>query len=148
MEKAKLLVVELATLIGIEIELTNSGICELSVEDRLILLRYRPENNDWLYFGLVTNGTEAPSQSLMEKALALNLFGAGTLGLHLGLFGQSLVLSGTASFEDLNAEKLAEKLLFLARQIGHIVEKLDETSTIETREALELSPFSTSFIQV
>ena len=53
MEKAKLLIKELAELTSTEINFTADNICEIVVEDRLILLRYRPEDNDWLYFGVV-----------------------------------------------------------------------------------------------
>jgi hypothetical protein len=123
MEKAKLLIKELAELTSTEINFTADNICEIVVEDRLILLRYRPEDNDWLYFGVVLESEEL-SRETLEKALALNLFGAETLGLHLGLFVQSLILSGTVPMDGLNAEGLAEKLLFLSKCIAKLSEKL------------------------
>ena len=123
MEKAKLLINELAELTSTEINFTAENICEVVVEDRLILLRYRPEDNDWLYFGVVFESEEL-SREMLEKALALNLFGAETLGLHLGLFAQSLILSGTVPADGLDAEGLAEKLLFLSKCIAKLSEKL------------------------
>ena len=123
MEKAKLLINELAELTSTEINFTAENICEIVVEDRLILLRYRSEDNDWLYFGVVLESEEL-SRETLEKALALNLFGAETLGLHLGLFVQSLILSGTVPMDGLNAEGLAEKLLFLSKCIAKLSEKL------------------------
>ena len=89
----------------------------------MILLRYRPEDNDWLYFGVVLESEEL-SRETLEKALALNLFGAETLGLHLGLFARSLILSGTVPADGLDAEGLAEKLLFLSKCIAQLSEKL------------------------
>ena len=147
MEKAKLLIDELAALTGVELALVDN-LCELTVEDRMVLLRYRPEDNDWLYFGMLTDGDEAPSRSVLENALALNLFGSGTFGLHIGLFGQSLILSGTAPMEGLTAEVLAEKLLFLARQIVIISESLGEESTSEAISEGEYTPFNSGFLQV
>ena len=123
MEKAKLLIQELAQLAGTELEFQENAICELAVNGRLLLLRYRPEDDDWLYFGVVLESEEL-SRETLEKALALNLFGAETLGLHLGLFVQSLILSGTVPMDGLNAEGLAEKLLFLSKCIAKLSEKL------------------------
>ena len=71
MEKAKLLIKELAELTSTEINFTADNICEIVVEDRLILLRYRPEDNDWLYYGVVFESEEL-SREILEKALSLN----------------------------------------------------------------------------
>lgn len=148
MEKAKLLIKELAELTSTEINFTADNICEIVVEDRLILLRYRPEDNDWLYFGVVFECEEL-SREILEKALSLNLFGAETLGLHLGRFNQSLILSGTSEMEGLNAETLAQKLLFLARQINVLSEKLgDNESSQEASLEAPLSPLDAAFMQV
>ena len=140
MEKAKLLIKELAELTSSEINFTADNICEIVVEDRLILLRYRPEDNDWLYFGVVFESEEL-SRETLEKALALNLFGAETLGLHLGLFAQSLILSGTVPMDGLNAEGLAEKLLFLSKCIAQLSEKLQSDDS----EAVAAIPSELTF---
>ena len=114
----------------------------------MILLRYRPEDNDWLYFGVVFEREEL-SREILEKALSLNLFGAETLGLHLGRFNQSLILSGTSEMEGLSAETLAQKLLFLARQINVLSEKLgDNKSSQEASVEPPLSPLDAAFMQV
>ncbi len=148
MEKAKLLINELAELTSTEINFTADNICEIVVEDRLILLRYRPEDDDWLYFGVVFESEEL-SREILEKALSFNLFGAETLGLHLGRFNQSLILSGTSEMEGLNAETLAQKLLFLARQINVLSEKLgDNESSQEESISVVSSPLDTVFMQV
>ena len=148
MEKAKLLINELAELTSTEINFTADNICEIVVEDRLILLRYRPEDDDWLYFGVVFESEEL-SREILEKALSSNLFGAETLGLHLGRFNQSLILSGTSEMEGLNAETLAQKLLFLARQINVLSEKLgDNESSQEESISVVSSPLDTVFMQV
>ena len=148
MEKAKLLIKELAELTSTEINFTADNICEIVVEDCLILLRYRPEDNDWLYFGVVFESEEL-SREILEKALSFNLFGSETLGLHLGRFNQSLILSGTSEMEGLNAETLAQKLLFLARQINVLSEKLgDNESSQEESISVVSSPLDTVFMQV
>lgn len=147
MEKAKLLINELAELTSTEINFTAENICEVVVEDRLILLRYRPEDNDWLYFGVVLESEEL-SRETLEKALALNLFGAETLGLHLGLFARSLILSGTVPADGLDAEGLAEKLLFLSKCIAKLSEKLqcDDSGAVASIPS-EL-PFGANLISV
>ena len=108
MEKEKLLVSELSGLTGVELELSSDGICELAVEDRIVVLRYRPDDDDWLYFGVVAEPEDGPGKQMMEKALRLNLFGAETLGFHLGLFGKALILSGSAAMDGLTAETIDE----------------------------------------
>jgi hypothetical protein len=148
MEKAKLLIEELSQLIGVEIEFSQDGICELAVEDRMLILRYRPEDKDWLYFGIVTDDEDELSRGRLKKALSLNLFGAETSGFHLGLFGNSLVLSGTAMMEALTAEAFAEKLLFLSRHIATIAEKLQSEDFESTFTELAGMPFNANFISV
>jgi hypothetical protein len=148
MEKAKLLIEELSRLTGNEIEFSQDGVSELAVEDRLLMLRYRPQDDDWLYFGFVTDCEEELSPEKLKKALSFNLFGAETSGFHLGLFGNSLVLSGTAAKESLTAESLAEKLIFLSRHIATLSEKLQaDESGPEAVEPAE-TPFNANFISV
>ena len=148
METAKLLIKELAELTSTEINFTADNICEIVVEGRLILLRYRPEDNDWLYFGVVFESEEL-SREILEKALSFNLFGAETLGLHLGRFNQSLILSGASEMEGLSAESLAQKLLFLAHQINVLSEKLgDNESSQEASLESRPSSLDMAFMQV
>ena len=147
MEKAKLLISELAELTSTEINFTAENICEIVVEDRLILLRYRPEDNDWLYFGVVLESEEL-SRETLEKALALNLFGAETLGLHLGRFNQSLILSGTVPADGLDVEGLAEKLLFLSKCIAKLSEKLQGDDSGAVASIPSELPFGANLISV
>ena len=147
MEKAKLLINELAELTSTEINFTAENICEVVVEDRLILLRYRPEDNDWLYFGVVFESEEL-SRETLEKALALNLFGAETLGLHLGLFARSLILSGTVPADGLDAEGLADKLLFLSKCIAKLSEKLQGDDSGAVASIPYELPFGANLISV
>lgn len=147
-EKAKLLIEELSELTGAEIEFSQDGICELAVEDRLLMLRYRPQDNDWLYFGVVMEREEELSRDDLKKALCLNLFGAETLGLHLGLFGNSLILSGTAAMETLTAEALAEKLLFLSRHIATLSQKFQSAESGPVSAEPAEMPFNANFISV
>jgi hypothetical protein len=146
--KPELIVKELSELIGTELTLSSDNLCELDVDGRVTVLRYRSEDDDWLCFGLVTDDDEPPSRKVLEKALSLNLFGAGTHGLHLGLFGNSLVLSESIPADGLTAESLAEKLLFLSRQIADVVEKLGEESSDGDAVDPDLLPFSSNFMQV
>jgi hypothetical protein len=84
------------------------------------------------------------------KALELNLFGSETLGMHLGLFGNALVLSGTLPMEGLTAEDFAERLLFLSRHIGKLAEKLEIESDSGNMQPSgdSLSPWGAGFMQV
>lgn len=149
MEKEKLLVSELSGLTGVELELSSDGICELAVEDRIVVLRYRPDDDDWLYFGVVAEPEDGPGKQMMEKALRLNLFGAETLGFHLGLFGKALILSGSAAMDGLTAETLAERLLLLARHIAKLAETLESSEPEESLSGMEIpSPWGSGFMQV
>ena len=146
--KPELIVKELSEFIGTELALSPDNICELDVDGRVIILRYRPDDDDWLCFGLVTDDDEPPSREILEKALSLSLFGAGTHGLHLGLFGNSLVLSESIPADGLTAEILAEKLLFLSRQIAAVTEKIKEEPSVGDVDGFDSSPFNSNFMQV
>ena len=148
MEKEELLVKELSELAGVEIEFSADKMCDLTVEDRIVVLRYRPEDDDWLCFGLVTDDDEPPSRKTLEKALSLNLFGAGTHGLHLGIFGNALVLSDSVPMAGLTAEVLAEKLLFLSQGIAAVSEKIEEEPPAGDADGSVPLPFSSDFMQV
>ena len=149
MEREELLVRELSELTGAEMELSPDKTCDLAVGDHIVVLRYRPEDGDWLYFGIIAEPEGGPSREMLAKALELNLFGAETLGLHLGLFGDALILSGTAAMEGLTAESFAEKLLFLSRQMDKLEEKLSAGEAESAPGAGEVpSPWESGFMQV
>ena len=150
MEKDELLVRELSELIGVELSYSDDKTCDLAVDGRIVVLRYRPDDDDWLYFGVVSETEDDQSREVLEKALELNLFGSETLGMHLGLFGNALVLSGTLPMEGLTAEDFAERLLFLSRHIGKLAEKLEIESDSGNMQPSgdSLSPWGAGFMQV
>ena len=150
MEKDELLVRELSELIGVELAYSDDKTCDLAVDGRIVVLRYRPEDDDWLYFGVVSEPEDDQPRETLTKALELNLFGSETLGMHLGLFGNALVLSGTLPMEGLTAEDFAERLLFLSRHIGKLAEKLEIESDSGNMQPSgdSLSPWGAGFMQV
>ena len=150
MEKDELLVRELSELTGVELAYSDDKTCDLSVDGRIVVLRYRPEDDDWLYFGVVSETEDDQSREVLAKALKLNLFGSETLGMHLGLFGNALVLSGSVPMDGLTAENFAERLLFLSRHIGKLAEKLEVGSgSDDMRSSEEIpSPWGAGFMQV
>ena len=150
MEKDELLVRELSELIGVELAYSDDKTCDLAVDGRIVVLRYRPEDDDWLYFGVVSEPEDDQPRGVLVKALELNLFGSETLGMHLGLFGNALVLSGTLPMEGLTAEDFAERLLFLSRNIGKLAEKLEIESDSGNMQSPgdSLSPWGAGFMQV
>ncbi|MBR3820688.1 MAG: type III secretion system chaperone [Kiritimatiellae bacterium] len=150
MEKDELLVRELSELIGVELSYSDDRTCDLAVDGRIVALRYRPDDDDWLYFGVVSETEDDQSREVLAKALKLNLFGSETLGMHLGLFGNALVLSGSVPMDGLTAENFAERLLFLSRHIGKLAEKLEVGSgSDDMRSSEEIpSPWGAGFMQV
>lgn len=150
MEKDELLVGELSELIGVELSYSDDKTCDLAVDGRIVVLRYRPEDEDWLYFGVVSEPEDEQPRDALAKALELNLFGSETLGMHLGLFGNALVLSGSVPMEGLTAESFAERLLMLSRRIGKLAEKLEvESDSVGMRPSEDiLSPWNAGFMQV
>ena len=150
MEKDELLISELSDLIGVDLEYSDDKTCDLAADGRIVVLRYRPEDEDWLYFGVVCEtDDELPRETLM-KALEMNLFGAETKGLYLGLFSNALVLSGSVSMDGLTAEIFADRILFLSRQIGKLVEKLEGENVTDGVKAIEdiSFPLGSGFLQV
>lgn len=89
----------------------------LQVDGEEIFLRYLPEDNEWLYFGFVTDFMRSAAPDQLEKALELNLFGRGTAGFHLGLIGKALALSGNLPLADAEPDRLVEQLLQLAQHL-------------------------------
>ena len=150
MEKDELLIRELSELIGVELAYSDDKTCDLAADDRIVVLRYRPEDDNWLYFGVVSEPDDELPREVLAKALELNLFGSETMGLHLGLFGNALVLSGSVPMEGLTAESFAERLLFLSRHIGKLAEKLEgenASDDIQPSDATP-SPWGAGFMQV
>ena len=88
------------------------------VEDRVITLKPSDEAESALTaFTIVARCDDSgrfPVDTL-ETALSMNLFGARTMGGHIGLFGGALFLSRTIAVEGLSPEALAEEFVSLVR---------------------------------
>ena len=111
--------------IGVTLQPDERGLCELPVQGQRLVLYYQAEASLLLCFGVVkTSQTPFPS-SLLTHALTLNLFGNGTHGFSLGLFHNTLLLSGVLPLEVLSVEQLVEQLYLLAVQIAEVRRELE-----------------------
>ncbi len=151
MDKAELLIGELAELTGIDAKLDESGFCELEADGNLVVLRHRPSSEDWLCFGVVRDGGEEElPREILAKALELALFGTETGGCHLGLHGNALVLSDTVPSDGLAAAAFAERILDLSRRVTYLSGKLEKA--VAPADGLDgeniLSGLGDRFIQV
>lgn len=118
MKEAIALIQELAALTGADVALSPEGVAELVADGNALTLRWREEDQDWLCYGVALDGGCDPlSREVLARALEFNLFGAASLGLHVGLFANAIVLSMTCPAAGLTAEAFAERLLFLSAQI-------------------------------
>ena len=109
----------LSEALEMKLEIASDRLCDVEVDGRLVILRPMGEAEESLMtFALVA---DAPTDGKLpaevkDRALSMNLFGAETLGGHLGLFGESIVLSApTIEATGLTAESLAENLLAFSR---------------------------------
>lgn len=77
------------------------------------------------------------SAEVKDRALSMDLFGTDTLGGHLGLFGESIILSAPPiEAAEQSAQSLAESMLAFSRFTGKVEKKLaggaeDEEETPE-----------------
>lgn len=118
MKEATVLIQELAALTGADVTLSPEGVAELVADGNALVLRWREEDRDWLCYGVALDGGDDPlAREVLARALAFNLFGADSLGLHVGLFANAIVLSMACPAAGLTAEAFAERLLFLSAQI-------------------------------
>lgn len=125
MKEATALIQELAALTGADVALAPDGVAALVADGNALSLRWREEDQDWLCYGVVLDGGAEPlARDVLARALSFNLFGAESLGLHVGLFANALVLSTTCPAAGLTAEAFAERLLFLSAQIDALGRKL------------------------
>ena len=121
-------VARLADGLGMEIAVADDHVCEIAVEGRAVMLRPLDEEETTLTMfapvATAPEGAALPAEAL-EKALAMDLFGSETLGGHIGLFVDALILSSPAIVaEGLDAETFAEKLLVFSRLAGETEQKL------------------------
>lgn len=125
MKEATALIQELAALTGADMTLSPEGVAELVADGNALTLRWREGDRDWLCYGIALDGGDEPlGREVLARALAFNLFGADSLGLHVGLFANAIVLSMTCPSAGLTAEAFAERLLFLSAQIDALARRL------------------------
>ncbi len=142
----------LAAALETELPLASDRLCDVEVDDRLIVLRPMGELEDALT--MFTPVAKAPddgafSDAIKTRALSMNLFGADTLGGHLGLFAGSLILSAPPmDATALGAEAFAEHLLAFSRFAGEVEKKLAEQPATTADEAASVSPIGSGFISV
>lgn len=96
----------------------------LQVDGEEIFLRYLPEENEWLYFGFVTDLMRSAAPEQLERALELTLFGRGTAGFHLGLVAKAIALSGSLPLNTAEPDGLVEALMQLAQHLTPIRQAL------------------------
>ena len=124
-----------------KLEIASDRLCDVEVDGRLVVLRPVGEAEaSIMMFALVAGAPEDGelSAEVKDRALSMNLFGTNTLGGHLGLFGQSLVLSAPPmEATGLTAEAFAENMLAFSRFAGEMEQKFavandssDEAETV------------------
>ena len=141
----------LSDALKMKLEIASDRLCDVEVDGRLVILRPMGEAEESLMtFALVA---DAPTDGKLpaevkDRALSMNLFGTETLGGHLGLFGESIVLSApTIEATGLTAESLAENLLAFSRFAGEIAQKLGEGGTPDEETEADSAP-ADDFIKV
>lgn len=112
--------------LGLELKPEGDGVAQIAVEGRTILLKPLAGEEAAVAMAVVATAAEDGSFStkILEKALSLGLFGRGTGGGHIGLFGDSLILSRELALAGATPEAFAEILLAFARNAAEIDEKL------------------------
>ena len=131
----------LADALETKLEIASDRLCDVEVDGRLIVLRPIGEAEaSIMMFALVAGAPEDGelSAEVKDRALSMNLFGTNTLGGHLGLFGQSLILSAPPiEATGLTAETFAENMLAFSRFAGEMEQKFavandssDEAETV------------------
>ena len=136
----------LADALETKLEIASDRLCDVEVDGRLIVLRPIGEAEaSIMMFALVAGAPEDGelSAEVKDRALSMNLFGTNTLGGHLGLFGQSLILSAPPiEATGLSAEAFAENMLAFSRFAGEVEQKLAgaEASSDETEDAPDTAP--------
>lgn len=144
----------LAEALETKLEIASDRLCDVEVDGRLVVLRPVGEAEaSIMMFALVAGAPEDGELSAEVKdcALSMNLFGTNTLGGHLGLFGQSLVLSAPPmEATGLTAEAFAENMLAFSRFAGEMEQKFAAAngSSDEETEAVPDAVPEGDFIKV
>ena len=120
----------LAEALETKLEIGSDRLCDIEVDGRLVVLRPLGDTESAItMFALVATVPEDGelAEKIKTRALSMNLFGADTLGGHLGLFVGSLILSAPPmDATGLTAESFAESLLAFSRFAGEVEKKLVE----------------------
>lgn len=129
--------------LGLELKSEGDGVAQIAVEGRMVLLKPLAGEEAALAMTIVSTASADGSfpPKTLEKALSLGLFGRGTAGGHIGLFGDSLVFSHELALAGETPEAFAEMLLAFAKNAAEIEEKLassPESSPPEVHSSLHL----------
>ena len=124
------IVSELGDGLGIALAPDSAGIVQLFAENRLVLFRAdETAERELTVFSTVAVAPDGGFKpETLKRALSMNFFGREVVGHHLGLFGDSLVLSATIPLADLSAEDLADRIVMLARLAGTLSGSLDSAA--------------------
>lgn len=144
-------VAALSEALGTKLEIASDRLCDVDVDNRLVILR--PMGEAEASVTMFTPVAGAPDEGKLpaevkDKALSMDLFGRETLGGHLGLFGESILLSAPpVEATGLAAEAFAERLLAFSRFAGEVEQKLCEATVAPAETESEAHPES-DFIKV
>ena len=111
---------------GIDFRPDERGLCALTLQGCPIYLYHQVADGLVLGFGVVKTLESPLRAEVLRHALSLSLFGQGTHGFNLGLFGHTLLLSGAFPIEHLSAEALVAQLYLLAVQVAEVRRQLDQ----------------------
>jgi hypothetical protein len=118
----------LAEALEAKLEIGSDRLCDVEVDGRLVVLRPIGETEaSIMMFSIAAAASDGGklSAEVKERALSMNLFGTNTLGGHLGLFGESIILSAPPiEATGLSVESFAERMLAFSRFTGEVEEKL------------------------
>ena len=131
----------LADALETKLEIASDRLCDVAVDGRLIVLRPIGESETSIMM-FTPVGSEPVDGKLpaavKDMALSMNLFGKDTLGGHLGVFGESVILSSQPVEADgLDAQSFAERLLVFSRFAGEVEKSLADAGTAEDDVAKE-----------
>ena len=125
-------VAALSEALEMKLEIASDRLCDIDVDGRLVILRPMGEAEASVTMFTLVAGAPDDGKlpaGVKDKALSMDLFGKETLGGHLGLFGESILLSAPpVEAEGLTAEAFAERLLAFSRFAGEVEQKLSEAN--------------------
>ncbi len=134
----------LADALETKLEVASDRLCDIEVDGRLVVLRPIGETEtSIMMFAPVAGASDdgkLPAE-VKDRALSMSLFGKETLGGHLGLFGESMILSAPPmEAAGLSAESFAETLLAFSRLSGEVEKKLADPGSAVADEGVSAAP--------